>query len=266
MIQAIYSSLSGMLNHRMRMDTISNNISNSNTTGFKTSIATFQDALYQTMRAGTAQNNPLQIGAGVTLASVITNFAQGPLQATGRPLDLAINGNGFFGLKREGDDTIYYTREGTFYLDKDGYLVNPNGLRLVQEDEKEIKIDTSKLIDSIRITNDGEINVKYGDGSEGDKPVIGLFSFVNPNGLTKIGGNLYVYGEDTQDNPAGQRTQGRPGKDGFGTIESGSLEMANIDMAYELVNLIMTQLGYEANAKVFITSDEVLKETIDLKR
>ncbi len=271
MIQAIYTSLSGMLNHRTRMDVLSNNIANINTTGFKAAQASFQDALYRTMRAGTAQTNPAQLGLGVTMASVVTNFAQGPLQSTGRQLDLAISGNGFFGLKKDedtGDDRIYYTREGSFYVDKDGYLVNSNGLRLVDEEEEPIQFDvpSDQAIDSINISNTGEILVTYSDGSSNKDNVIGLFSFPNPDGLLKMGSNLFTADVDSEESPAGTRVSGKPGENGLGVILSGYLEMANVDLANELGNMIITQRGYEANAKVFTTSDEVLRDTIDLKR
>lgn len=271
MIQAIYTSLSGMLNHRTRMDVLSNNIANINTTGFKAAQANFQDSLYRTMHAGTARTNPAQLGLGVTLASVVTNFAQGPLQSTGRQLDLAISGNGFFGLKRDadtGDERIYYTREGSFSIDKDGCLVNSNGMRLVNKDGNVIQfnIPSNGAIDSINISNAGEIFVTYSDGSTNKDNVIGLFNFPNPGGLLKLGGNLFAANEDSTENPAGTRVSGKPGENGLGIILSGYLEMANVDLANELGNLIVTQRGYEANAKVFTASDEVLRETIDLKR
>ncbi|MDQ0285586.1 flagellar hook protein FlgE [Desulfofundulus luciae] len=273
MIQSIYTSLAGMLSHRTRMDVLANNIANINTPGYKAAQASFQDTLYQTIRAGTAQSNPSQMGTGVTLAAVLNNFNQGPLVSTGRSLDLAINGNGFFGVKAsdESGDKIYYTREGSFSVDKEGYLVNSSGLRLVDDSGSEIQLDVSKPIASINVSSMGKISVTYSDGSTAsDVKQIGLFSFPNPNGLTRVGGNLYTdnntSGSGGGDSPAGQRVEGTPGKDGLGTIESGCLEMSNVDLATELGNLIVTQRGYEANAKVFTTSDEVLRETIELKR
>ncbi len=271
MIQAIYTSLSGLLNHRTRMDVVSNNIANVNTLGFKAAQSSFQDSLYRTVRAGAAQTNPAQVGMGVTLAGIITNFAQGPLQPTGRPLDLAVSGNGFFGVKREDDtgaEGIFYTREGVFSIDKEGYLVNSQGLRLVDESETAIQLDVSadKSVDTINISSSGRISVTYSDGSTENDQVIGLFSFTNPNGLLKVGGNLFAYNEDGEDQPAGEKLSGQPEQNGLGSVLSGYLELANIDLATELANLIVTQRGYEANARVFTTSDEVLRETIDLKR
>ncbi len=273
-IQSIYTSLAGMLSHRTRMDVLANNIANINTPGYKASQASFQDTLYQTIRAGTAQSNPSQMGTGVMLAAVLNNFNQGPLVPTGRSLDLAINGNGFFGVKTSdegGEERIYYTREGSFSVDKEGYLVNSSGLRLVDDSGSEIQLDVSKPIAAINVSNMGKISVTYSDGSTaGDDKQIGLFSFPNPNGLTRVGGNLYTDNNATGggggESPAGERLDGTPGKDGLGTIESGCLEMSNVDLATELGNLIVTQRGYEANARVFTTSDEVLRETIELKR
>lgn len=273
-IQSIYTSLAGMLSHRTRMDVLANNIANINTPGYKAAQASFQDTLYQTIRAGTAQSNPSQMGTGVMLAAVLNNFNQGPLVPTGRSLDLAINGNGFFGVKagdESGEDKIYYTREGSFSVDKEGYLVNSSGLRLVDESGSEIQLDVSKPIAAINVSNMGKISVTYSDGSTAsDDKQIGLFSFPNPNGLTRVGGNLYTdnnaSGSGGEESPAGERLDGTPGKDGLGTIESGCLEMSNVDLATELGNLIVTQRGYEANARVFTTSDEVLRETIELKR
>ncbi|SHJ02140.1 flagellar hook-basal body protein [Desulfofundulus thermosubterraneus] len=275
MIQSIYTSLAGMLSHRTRMDVLANNIANINTPGYKAAQASFQDTLYQTIRTGTAQSNPSQVGTGVTLAAVLNNFNQGSLVPTGRSLDLAINGNGFFGVLKETDagEELYYTREGSFYMDKDGYLVNSNGLRLVNDSGSAIQLqpESGKSISSISVTQLGEVVITYGDGTtSSDKPRIGLFDFPNPNGLTKIGNNLYSDNNAAQagaaDNPAGTRIDGKPGENGLGTIESGCLEMSNVDLATELGNLIVTQRGYEANAKVFTTSDEVLRETIELKR
>ncbi|HHW43963.1 MAG TPA: flagellar hook-basal body protein [Desulfotomaculum sp.] len=275
MIQSIYTSLSGMLSHRTRMDVLSNNIANINTTGYKATQANFQDALYQTMRGSTPQTNPSQVGTGVTLASVITNFGQGPLQNTARPLDLAVNGNGFFGVLKQTDagEVLYYTREGSFYMDKDGYLVNANGMRLVDDSGSAIQLqpESDKPIGSINVSQLGEVIITYGDGTTStDKPRVGLFDFPNPNGLTRIGSNLYSDNNAAQagggDNPAGTRIDGKPGENGMGTIESGYLEGSNVDLATELGNLIITQRGYEANAKTFTTSDEVLRDTIELKR
>ncbi|MEW5899224.1 MAG: flagellar hook-basal body complex protein [Bacillota bacterium] len=272
MIQAIYTSLSGMLNHRTRMDVLSNNIANINTTGFKAAQANFQDSLYRTMRAGTARTNPAQLGLGVILAGVITNFAQGPMQSTGRQLDLAISGNGFFGVKRDGGNAkeeLFFTREGSFSVDKEGYLINADGLKLVNDSEQPIhlNVSASKLIDAISIASNGKVNVTYSDGSTDESNIIGLFNFTNPNGLLKVGGNLFAYNKDVKPNPAGEmQSEKKPGQNGLGVILSGCLEMANVDLANELGNLIVTQRGYEANAKVFTTSDEVLRETIDLKR
>lgn len=267
MFRSFFTGMAGMCNHRLRMDVISNNISNLNTSGYKASQASFQDTLYQVLRSAGGQSVSSRVGTGVTLAAVTTDFRQGPLQATGRVLDLAINGNGFFGVKESSDsDKLYFTRDGSFFINKEGYLVNANGMYVVGKDEKPIKIEISDkvAINTLSVSRNGEISGELTNGSkfgENGSLVLGLFNFPNPSGLTRVGNNLLL------ESPAsGARIAGSPGKDGLGMIESGFLEMSNIDLVFELGNLIMTQRGYEANAKVFLTSDEVLKETIDLKR
>jgi flagellar hook protein FlgE len=245
--------VSGMRNHQLRMDVIGNNIANVNTTGFKTSRANFQDALYQAMGA----NGSCQVGTGIQIAGVSNNFAQGPLQATGRVLDLAIVGNGFFGLVDE-NGRIKFTRDGSFYLDKDNNIVHSTGLKLVDSsgDAIELDLDEGQSHEDITITETGEIFV--GGSSQG---TIALYNFNNLTGLTKAGDNLYL-----DNDISGEPIEGTPGEEGLGLIRSGFLEMSNIDLADELANLIATQRGYQANARVFTTADQVLQETIDLKR
>lgn len=253
MIRSMLLGVSGMRNHQLRMDVIGNNIANVNTTGYKAGRANFQDALYQAMGTG----GSTQVGTGIQIAGVSNNFAQGPLQATGRVLDLAIVGNGFFGLVDENGD-IKYTRDGSFYLDKENNIIHSSGLKLADSDGDAIEIDLEdgQSIEDITITEKGEIFV--GDDSQG---TIGLFNFPNVTGLTKAGDNLYLANDIS-----GEAIEGTPGEDGFGQVRSGFLEMSNIDLADELASLIATQRGYQASAKVFITADQVLQDTIDLKR
>lgn len=130
MIRSLFSGVSGMKNHQIRMDVVGNNIANVNTTGYKNSRANFQDAVYQTMRSGGASTNPTQVGLGATVAGISSNMGQGGLQTTGRTLDLAIEGNGFFKVLDTSGNT-FFTRDGILNISKDGYLVNSNGYRLM---------------------------------------------------------------------------------------------------------------------------------------
>lgn len=258
MIRSAYLGISGMINHQTRMDVIGNNISNVNTTGFKSSRANFQDALYQAISMFGAEQGSGQVGTGVTIAGISNNFSQGPLQATGRTLDLAISGPGFFGVKDE-NDRLKFTRDGTFFIDKEGYLVNTAGLKVVDPGENPIKLELEEdqSLDNISISETGEIFVE----GESLDVKIGLFKFQNVSGLTRKGNNLFL-----ENNTTGERTSNEGESEGFGTIHSGFLEMSNIDLARELTDLITTQRGYQANARVFITADEVLRDIIELKR
>jgi len=258
MIRSMYSGISGMVNHQTRMDVISNNIANVNTTGFKAGRASFKDALYMALDAAGQEKGTFQVGTGTDVSGILNNFAQGPLQATGRNLDLAISGPGFFGVKDE-NDRLKFTRDGTFFIDKEGYLVNSAGLKVVDtgEDPIELELKEDQSLDDIYVTESGEIYV----GGESLDVKIGLFKFQNVWGLTREGNNLFLENDTT-----GERTSNENESEGFGTIHSGYLEMSNIDLARELTNLITTQRGYQANAKVFITADEVLRDIIELKR
>jgi flagellar hook protein FlgE len=258
MFRSPYLSLSGIVNHQKRMDVIGNNIANSNTTAYKTGRADFKDALYQAADGSQQEKASNQMGTGVHLAGISSNFTQGPLQPTGRTLDLAISGPGFFGVKDESDK-LKFTRDGTLFLDSEGYLVNSSGLKVVNTDEDEIQLDVNdfKSQEDLKISKSGEI---YIDGNSTGE-VIALFKFQNPWGLTKEGSNIFLENDNT-----GERISNEDESEGFGSIRSGFLEMSNIDLAQELTNLITTQRGHQANAKVFSTADEVLREIIELKR
>ncbi|AGL01651.1 flagellar hook-basal body protein [Desulfoscipio gibsoniae] len=251
MIPSMGISVSGISKHQLRLDVISNNIANVNTTGFKSGRANFKDMLYLARES----NRFCQSGNGVAVSEISNNFTQGVIQPTGRNLDLAIDGNGFFGVIDDNDE-LKFTRDGSFHLDAEGYLVNSSGLRVVDDGESEIQIDNDDL-EEVQINQNGEIFV----GKESTNDIIGLFNFTNLSGLTKVGDNLY------SDNEAsGERLAGEPGEEGLGVIRSGALEMSNTELTNEMTDLIVTQRGFQANAKVFTTADEVLQGIIELKR
>lgn len=256
MISFMYSGVSGMRNHQVRMDVIGNNIANVNTTGYKTGRANFQDTLYQTMGAADSASG-YQVGTGVNVGSVSNNFNQGPLQATGRLFDFAIAGAGFFGVL-DNNDNLRFTRDGSFFIDKEGNLVNSAGLYVVDTDEEPIviELEEGQSLDDVTINETGEIFL-----DEESLGTIGLFNFTNPAGLTRAGDNLFM-----ENNNTGERTSNEDGPEGFGEIRSGYLEMSNIDIAEEMANLITSQRGFQANSRVFTTADEVLQEVVALKR
>ncbi len=258
MIRSLYSGVSGIRNHQLRMDILSNNISNVNTTGFKAARANFQDSLNQVLRGGGAGRNPMQAGTGISTGSIGTNMDQGPLQMTGRILDLSIQGSGFF--KVSDGTNEYYTRDGAFFIDVDNYIVNSGGLRL-QNDAGDMQF--TGQVASLSIDKSGVIT--YYTTTAPNTPVtlnIEIYTFNNPEGLLKAGNSLYKH-DDLVSGPPGVHT---PGQDGSGTIESGYLEMSNTDLSEEFANIITTQRGYQASARVITVSDTLLEELIQLKR
>lgn len=270
MIRSLYSGTSGMKNHQTRMDVIGNNIANVNTIGYKSSRANFQDMLYQLQRSPSAPSeggagsiNPAQVGTGMLVMGIGTNMGQGALQSTGRVLDLAIQGNGFFQLKDNGGN-FYYTRNGIFNLDANGCIVDSNGYLLTDTDGSEIRIE--EQIGQLSISKDGVITASDTSGADmGVSAQIGLFSFANPEGLLKIGQNLYKETTTANGSISGQATS-IDMANATSSINSGYLEMSNVDLIDELANMIITQRGYQANIRTITTSDQMLTELLDIRR
>lgn len=267
MLRSMYSGIGGMKNFQVKLDVIGNNIANVNTYGYKKGRTTFKDLVSQQISGATAPGattggvNPKQVGLGSQLAAIDTIHTQGSLQTTGRPLDIAISGDGFFALT-DGTNT-YYTRAGNFYIDKDGSLVNSDGLKVVGT-EGPIILPTNAQ--SMSIGKDGSISIVAGtealapDQAGGN---IGLVKFANPDGLQKAGGNLYLE-SDNSGEPADALLV--PGEGGSGTLVSGALEMSNVDLSEEFTEMIVAQRGFQANTKIITTSDEILQELVNLKR
>ncbi len=262
MIRSLRTAALGMSAQQLNVDTISNNLANVNTTGFKKSIVEFQDLLYETVNTGStdgskefARPGEIQIGLGNKPVSTFRSFTQGSVEQTSNALDLAINGNGFFQiLKADGD--IAYTRDGTFQVNSSGYVVNASGLKLYPE------ISLPENVSAIEISEDGTISVTVSDSTEPEEiGQIELATFLNPTGLDAIGGNLYA-----QTDASGDPIYGMPGDDNFGTIAQGYLEKSNVDVVQEMINLIVAQRAYEINSKAIKTADELLSMTNNLKR
>lgn len=282
MIRALYSGVSGLKNHQIRMDVIGNNISNVNTTAYKASRVNFQDMLSQTIRGTSGEYveansiNAAQVGTGSTISSINVIYNQGPNQHTGRPLDVAISGNGFFVVKTvdsDGEECQYLTRDGAFSIDKTGNLVNSSGYQVIGAEGESIVFDDA--IDHLNIDRYGMITGTYVDGTviaEGDFQ-IGLCFVPNPESLMKQGNNLYSATVNTNElSYDGEGSYidddgfGLAGAGGRGVLESMRLESSNVDLTEEFSNMIVTQRGYQANARVITTSDKILEELINLKR
>jgi flagellar hook protein FlgE len=270
MLRAFSAAISGMRTQMTFMDTVANNISNANTTAFKTTRARFSDMLYQTLQRGSGPtenlgtSGPSQVGLGVRLAAIDTNMVQGALRATNNPLDLAIEGEGFFTVSPDGGTTKLYTRDGAFNLDANGDLVNSaNGLKVLDASGAVINIEPGAYA-SVSIGSDGTIRGVPPDGSA---PVelqqIGVTTFPNPAGLEKQGDNMWkVSGASGVASEGG----GEDTERASGSIRSGVLEGSNVDLATEFSNMIMSQRGFQANSRVISNLDEILQDLVNLKR
>ncbi|SDB44956.1 flagellar basal-body rod protein FlgG [Desulfonatronum thiosulfatophilum] len=260
MMRSLWTAASGMMAMQMNIDVTSNNLANISTTGFKKSRAEFEDLMYQTLKiagAATADGDRiptgLQVGMGVRPVTVHKEFSVGAFQNTGNPLDLAIEGDGFFQVEANGD--FAYTRAGAFKLDNDGRVVTANGYPL--QPEFNVPFETQNIV----VTENGRIVAmdKFGDELAGAD--IPLFTFVNSPGLNSIGRNLYLPTE-----ASGDPVEGVPGEENVGSIAQGFLEGSNVDMVEEMVKLITGQRAYEVNSKAIMTSDQMLQTANQIKR
>lgn len=250
----------GMDAQQRNVEVISNNIANLNTTAFKAQRAEFQDLIYQSLKrvgtqssdAGTILPSGIHLGTGVRTAAVYRIISQGELLTTGNPLDVAIQGQGYFSIQLP-DGTIAYTRAGSFQANADGDLVTPEGY-IVQPG---ITLPTDAV--SITVNASGEIISTASDETQTVLGQLELSTFLNPAGLSPLGGNLFLENE-----ASGAPTTGVPGDTGFGTILGGALETSNVDIVSQITNLITAQRAYEMNGKVIKAGDEMLQSTSQL--
>lgn len=254
MTRALHTAATGMLVQQQNVDNIANNLANSSTVGFKRVRLEFQDILYQNLRTpGGASNSStplpvgLQIGLGSRAIASERVFLQGDFRQTENPLDMVIEGSGFFQVRLASGD-LAYTRAGAFHLNAQGQVVTATGESL----EPAITIPNDAT--SISIGTDGTVSVTTpGQANAQNVGQIQLVSFPNPAGLDSIGRNLF---KETA--ASGQPTVGTPDSSGLGRINQGFVEGSNVNVVEELVNMITAQRAYETNAKVITTADRML--------
>lgn len=262
MSRSLDIAATGMLAQQQNVEIISNNIANLNTTGFKRSRAEFQDLLYQNERrvgtsssdAGTTVPSGVQVGLGVRTAAVYRVGEQGNLQSTNNPLDVAIQGEGFFQINLP-NNSIAYTRSGAFQLDQNGNIVTADGFTLVGPGQ----VPQNAL--SISINNSGEVLVTIPNQTAASNiGQIQLATFVNQNGLQAIGNNLF-----TQTDASGSPQTGVPNTESRGSTQQGFLETSNVNVVSEITNLITAQRAYEMNSRVIETSNQMLQTVSNLR-
>jgi len=254
MLPALWVSKTGLSAQDMNLTTISNNLANVSTTGFKRDRAEFEDLLYQIRRQPGGQSSQdsqlpsgLQLGTGVRVVGTQKIFTAGSLQTTEQPLDMAIDGRGFFQILQP-DGTTSYTRDGTFHLDSNGQIVNASGFAL----EPAIVIPNDAQ--TFTVGRDGTVSITVAGNPAAQ--VIGNLQtadFINPAGLQAVGNNLFL-----ETAASGAPQVGTPGLNGFGTTLQNTLETSNVSTVEEMVNMITTQRAYEMNSKVISTADQML--------
>lgn len=256
MYRALFTAASGMQAQQMNLENVANNLANANTSGFRRRRLQFQDLMYQNLitpgSAATQQTTVaagLQIGLGTRSSASEMIQSQGDFTNTGNPLDMAIQGQGFFQVKMPNGE-IAYTRAGTFHLDSTGNLVTADGNPL----EPAIAIPNAAL--SISIGNDGTVSVTL-PGQQAAQQVgqIQLAQFPNPGGLNSVGNNLFM-----PTTASGDPIIGTPGgAEGLGTIQQGNLEQSNVNVVEEFIQMVLAQRSYEANSRVVQAADQMFQ-------
>lgn len=262
--RALRTAASGMYAQQINIEVISNNIANINTTGFKKNKAEFQDLMYQevninplsTSTPGVYENtnNKIQVGNGVKPSSAQKIFKQGDITPTNNPFDIAIQGEGFFQV-RKSDGSFAYTRDGSFKVNAEGKLVTSSGYIL----EPDFTLNSDVV--GISIGKDGTVEAINNDQSSMALGTIELARFMNNGGLISIGDNLYV-----ESPSSGQPIIGTPGSQGFGEINQGFLESSNVDIVEEMISMIAAQRAYEINSKTVKTVEDMMTMANNLKR
>lgn len=262
MLRALYTAATGMEAQQINIDTIANNIANVNTTGFKQARAEFQDLLYQNIRpAGTAASTSteypvgLQLGLGTRPVATTRIYRQGDFRQTGNPLDLVIEGKGFFQVRMPSGETAY-TRDGSFHINKDGSVVTADG------DPMEPAITIPADAQEVVIASDGTVSVtQAGQTASQTLGTIQIANFQNSSGLNAVGRNLLV-----ATTASGDPITGNPGETGLGRINQGFLEQSNVNVVEEMVNMIIAQRAYEVNSKAVRVADDMLSQINNLVR
>ena len=260
MMSSLWIAKTGMSAQQTKMDVVSHNLSNVSTTGYKRQNAVFEDLMYQNLRQVGSQADEqnmlptgMHLGLGVRTVATTRNFAQGTPTESGKDMDLAINGDGFFQVQMP-DGTTAYTRDGTFSKDANGQLVTSGGYPLL--DGITVPADATKL----SISKTGAVSVTVaGNPAPQQIGQLNTASFVNAAGLEPIGENLY-----RESAASGAPQTGTPGTNNLGTVMQGFLESSNVNVVEELVNMIQTQRAYEMNSKAISTSDQMLAKLSQL--
>ena len=263
-MRSLWTAATGMHGQQFNIDTISNNLSNVNTNGYKQVRADFEDLIYLNSRiAGTPATERtvtptgIQVGHGVRVGASQRLFGQGSLKQTDAIGDMAVMGEGFFRILR-ADGTMAYTRDGSFKIDSQGQFVTSGGYRLMPE----VVLPEGFIPDSLNVSQQGRVTVKIPGSDEAvDVAQIDLYRFANAAGLQADGENLFL-----ETGASGTAQRGQPGREGMGSLHHKFLENSNVSVVKEMVGMIVAQRAYELNSKAIQTSDSMLGIANGLKR
>jgi flagellar hook protein FlgE len=282
----MFAAISGLQVHQTMLDVVANDIANTNTVGYKSEQTTFKDALSQTQRGASGGSgavggtNAIQIGLGVQLGSISNHMDAGAIQQTGSPLDLAIQGDGFFRVGDAaaiaGTGAASYTRAGNFTLDAGGSLVTQDGAFVIgyvpttpataagyADPANQTKLTIPTGGKSLSIGSDGTVSYVDAAGAQQTLGTISMAKFPNPTGVQRMSGNLFQASSNS-----GAAVSAVPGDTatGMGSLVTGAVEMSNVDLAQEFTRMISAQRGYEANSRIISTADQMLQNLVNIGR
>jgi flagellar hook protein FlgE len=279
----MFSAISGLKNHQVMLDVTANDIANVNTIGYKSARTTFKDSLTQLQRGASGSGganggtNAAQVGLGVGLGSIDNLMTGGTMQATGSPLDVAIQGEGFFAVATTvvtppavaipGGTVAQYTRAGNFTSSEDGYLLTQEGYYVLGRTapgtggpDTLLRVPPGGT--NVAIAQDGSVSyVPAGGGARVIAGYLSLSTFPNAGGLERASGNRWMVSANS-----GAPQGATPGNAGTGLTSAGNIEMSNVDLAQSFTNMITAQRGFQANSRVISTADEMLQDLVNLKR
>ena len=259
MIDALHISESGLQATQQWIDSLSNNVANMNTAGYKKSVVSFRDLVSSPIAenggTGSSQAVSSQHGMGTAVVSSNVDFSAGSMRVTGRPLDLAISGEGFFEVVLD-DGSFAYSRLGNLQVNTDGYITTTDGFVLSDN------IQLPPGISDLTINENGNVVARFDDEGETlDLGQIQIASIANPNDLTSIGASLYKVSDDQVD-----VVMEVPGQNGVGNLVQGALEMSNVTLVDEMTSLVLAQRAYQLNARIIQTADQILETINNLRR
>ena len=277
LLGTLTSGVSALKTFSKSLEVIGNNIANVNTTAYKGESTDFADTFSNTLRSASPSDSAVQIGTGVQIASINTNFKQGSLTSTGNTTDLAVSGNGYFVVK-DSSGAVYATRDGAFHFDTNGNLLNAQNMSVL--DSTGAKITVSGVdasgnpvaftnLASVSIGTDGTVTAFAADGTATSAtttpaaPKVGLMAIADESKLMKVGSNLFDFGATGATVAA---NLGTAGSNGLGKVQSGELELSNVDLTEQFSDLITSQRSFQAASRLITVSDSVLDEIVNLKR